>query len=516
MTAATLFSGIGAPEVAMPGWRWLWHAEIEPFPAAVMAKRHPESINLGDVTADDFCERALAIGRPDVLVFGSPCQSYSVAGRRLGLDDPRGNLALVALGIVERIAPAWFVFENVPGLFSSYSGADEAARQVRDGAIGATAEGDEDSDFAAFLSAVCGIGYCGSWAVLDAQYRGVAQRRERVFFVGGPAPAWQRAAAVLLEPESLCGHPPARGQAGEDVAGTLRAGAGGGCHPGPDEAAQGMLIAPAVANVLTHRMHKGINTTLDEGQTLIAHAVAPPVTNNPYGDHESREGLLVAHALSADGFDASEDGTGRGTPLVPVVASTLKSNHGGGFGSDPSETFVPVAFTMKDYGADAGEIAPTLRSGGHDQSHANGGVMPAVAFGWNKSSQQTMTVREELTDPLKASKQSEPAVAVQEAQTGVREYDTAGSLRANGPGHDPVGTRIRSHAGVRRLMPDECERLQGFRRNYTLITYRGKRAKDGPRYKAIGNSMAVPVVRWILARIDWLDRNVPQERKATA
>jgi DNA (cytosine-5)-methyltransferase 1 len=119
----------------MPDWRWLWHAEIEKFPAAVMATRHPSSVNLGDVTTPDFCDRAIAIGIPDVLVFGSPCQSYSVAGKRLGLDDPRGNLALVALGIVDRLRPAWFVFENVPGLFSSWSGA-------ADGPVSAGAEWD--------------------------------------------------------------------------------------------------------------------------------------------------------------------------------------------------------------------------------------------------------------------------------------------------------------------------------------------------------------------------------------
>lgn len=99
MKAATLFSGIGAPEQAMLDWDWLWHAEIEKFPAAVMAQRHPGSVNLGDVNAEDFVERALKIGCPDVLVFGSPCQDFSVAGKRVGLDGARGNMALVALGI---------------------------------------------------------------------------------------------------------------------------------------------------------------------------------------------------------------------------------------------------------------------------------------------------------------------------------------------------------------------------------------------------------------------------------
>jgi len=100
-----------------------------------------------------------------------------------------------------------------------------------------------------------------------------------------------------------------------------------------------------------------------------------------------------------------------------------------------------------------------------------------------------------------ASTAHPPAVAFQEAQTGVREYENAGSLRANGPGHDPVGTRIREGMSVRRLTPRECERLQGFPDDFTLVPYRGKPAKDGPRYKALGNSMAVPVMRWIGERI---------------
>jgi site-specific DNA-cytosine methylase len=157
--AATLFSGIGAPEAAMPGWHWLWHAEIEPFPAAVLAARHPRSVNLGDVTSHDLAHRALAIGRPDVLVFGSPCLPFSTAGKRLGLDDPRGNLALIALKIIEKVKPHYFVFENVPGLISSAAG----------------------EDLRAFLDIVTEIGYYFDVDILDAQHHGLAQRRQRVF-----------------------------------------------------------------------------------------------------------------------------------------------------------------------------------------------------------------------------------------------------------------------------------------------------------------------------------------------
>jgi DNA (cytosine-5)-methyltransferase 1 len=158
---------------------------------------------------------------------------------------------------------------------------------------------------------------------------------------------------------------------------------------------------------------------------------------------------FIAHTLRGDGFDGSEDGSGRGTPLIPV------------------------AFSAKDYGADAGGTAPTLRAMPHDRSHANAG--------------------------------GQVAVCVQEAQTGVREYDTAGTVRSDAPGTQPGGSLIRDRYAVRRLTPRECERLQGFKDDYTLIPYRGKPAADGPRYRAIGNSMAVPVMRWIGRRIQVVD-----------
>ena len=180
MRGATLFSGIGAPEIAAPEIEWVWHAEIDAFPSAVMAHHHGTP-NLGDVSADDFIERAKQLGPIDILVAGSPCQSFSVAGKRLGLDDPRGNLALVTLGICRQLKPRWLVFENVPGLLTSGKG----------------------DDFAAFLDHMEKCGYAGGWRVLDAQYAGVAQRRRRVFVVGHLGDDWRPPAAVLFEPESL-------------------------------------------------------------------------------------------------------------------------------------------------------------------------------------------------------------------------------------------------------------------------------------------------------------------------
>ena len=216
---------------------------------------------------------------------------------------------------------------------------------------------------------------------------------------------------------------------------------------------------------------------------------------------------LIAHSLSADGFDASEDGTGRGCPLIPIAICTAHTqSNGHGFSDGIAHTLeqtnsqavafnlrgredgsIPepspmasiraasggssnsyVAFSAKDYGADVGGIAPTLRGMGHDTSHANGGGQIAVAA------------------PLTASYGSP------------RRLDSSDT--SNGPPNI-----LHSEMAVRRLTPRECERLQGFPDDYTLVEYRGKSAADGPRYRALGNSMAVPVMRWIGERIAAVD-----------
>lgn len=186
--------------------------------------------------------------------------------------------------------------------------------------------------------------------------------------------------------------------------------------------------------------HKIISMAHGQGGAEIGFDRGPTLTCN----HEAPIAAYpaTAHTLRGEGFDASEDGTGRGTPLVPV------------------------AFSCKDYGADAGEVAPTLRSMGHDKSHANAGGQVAIAF----NARQDPDHWHDRTGPL----------------------DTDG------------GTQAVSYAipmQVRRLTPTECARLQGFADDYLDITYRGKPAADGPKYKALGNSWAVPCVTWIGQRI---------------
>jgi len=196
-------SGIEAASCAWRplGWKAAFFSEIEPFPSAVLTHHYPDTPNLGDMTRFKEWPDATV----DVLVGGTPCQSFSVAGLRKGLADPRGNLMLTFLAIADRYRPRWLVWENVPGVLSSGGG----------------------RDFGTFLGGLGELGYGFAYRVLDAQYFGVAQRRRRVFVVGHLG-SWQRAAAVLFERHSLSGHPAPSREAGKGAAaGTLRSTDGG-------------------------------------------------------------------------------------------------------------------------------------------------------------------------------------------------------------------------------------------------------------------------------------------------
>jgi DNA (cytosine-5)-methyltransferase 1 len=415
MKYLSVCSGIEAASVAWHpfGWEPTAFAEIDKFPCAVLAHHYPSIPNLGDITKfKDWPDADV-----NVLVGGTPCQSFSVAGLRQGLADPRGNLCLTFLAIAHKYRPEWLLWENVPGVLSSEQG----------------------RDFGAFLGGLGQLGYGWSYRVLDAQYvrvdgfgRAVPQRRRRVFVVGNLRD-WRRAAAVLFERESLQGNTPPRRQTGERVAPTISARPTGGGGLGTDFDCDGGLIdyvPDIVSQAMSSKWSKG--------------------ASGPAGDEVAN---LVAHALRADGFDASEDGTGRGTPLVPI------------------------AFSAKDHGGDAEVgIAPTLRAGGFSNSHANAGVMPAIAF-------QPRFARNDRGAPSE----------IAHALTG----------EAGRTGKGDSAQCVVTNWAVRRLTPKECERLQGFPDGYTDVPWRNKNwTPDGPRYKALGNSMAVNRMRWLGHRIE--------------
>ena len=410
--------------------------------------------NRGDLTAYKEWPDGAAV---DVLVGGTPCQSFSVAGLRGGMADPRGNLALTFLGLVDHARPRWVVWENVPGVLSA----------------------DDGRAFGSFLGGLVELGYGFAYRVLDAQFFGLAQRRKRVFVVAR-AGDWRGPAAVLLERAGLRGDPAPRRQSGQGAAASLTRGAdssGRGIYAGRRREDDINLVAhtPDVARPLAGGSPSsgGYRNDADTADNLVAGTLRGGGATA--GAHRKRSGddapeLLVTHTLRGDGHDAGEDGSGRGTPIIPF--DTTQITH-------PENRCQPTV------GAPCHPVA----AHGHS---------PAIAF----QGRQDPQVSGDVTHPISASDKG-PGVAV-DIDNVLLGGDVSGTLGAEAQRRVNRGQGV-LQGGVRRLTPRECERLQGFADDWTLVPYRGKPAKDGPRYKALGNSFPVPVVRWIGERIALVD-----------
>ena len=474
MNYLSVCSGIEAATVAWKplGWKAVAFAEIEPFPRAVLSHHYPDVPLHGDFTELEGTEH----GPIDILVGGTPCQSFSVAGLRAGMADPRGNLALGFLGLAARARPTWVVWENVPGVLSSNKG----------------------RDFGAFLGALGELGYGFAYRVLDAQYFGVPQRRRRVFVVGHLGD-WRRAAAVLFERESMSGNPPPSREAGARVAKTLAGGAQGRGYGSPSGSGGGgvELVTKPVAVHENQQGHIGLSETAyalgqgggkpgqgypavlamnlrgREGGAMPEHAVAA-LTANGVGtcgadDNQAQAGHLVpetATALRARDAKGSPD-----SDATQTLVASLRAASGGSsrsyvaYGGNNTSGPVDVATAVNAHGGTGRSdfesetfVAHTLRGEGHDASEdGTGRGVPLVTF------------RGEMSVPA---------------------WDVAA---------------LTARWAVRRLTVDECESLQGFPRGYSQVPYRGKPAADSPRYKALGNSMAVPVMRWIGERIQMVE-----------
>lgn len=477
MKFLSVCSGIEAASVAWEplGWRAAALAEIEPFPCRVLAARFGASrpMFLPDPLAADSPRerrrRASVIARlaelpetgrvpnfgdlmrfkewpdatVDLLVGGTPCQSFSVAGLRKGLDDPRGNLALVYLAVAHRYRPRWIVWENVPGVLSSNDG----------------------RDFGAFLGALGELGYGWAYRVLDAQFvrtcrfpGAVPQRRRRVFVVGYLG-NWRPPAAVLFDAESLRGNPPPRRIAGQGLAPTLASRPSGGGGLGTDFDLDGGLITNAIDGAVARALTGG-------------HSAAGPM--------DVSVDNFVAHALRGEGFDGSEDGTGRGTPLV-AVAPTLRAGGNQTGGDRPPGTDVDTCEMLVAYAIQERAVSMNPNAGPQGKGWQEGGAYTLEARHHAQAVAFDLRGREEG--------------AVPEGP-----HETANIRAASG---GSSRSYIAQPWSVRRLTPIECERLQGFPDGYTDVPRAGSSATpDGPRYKALGNSMAVNAMAWIGERIN--------------
>jgi DNA (cytosine-5)-methyltransferase 1 len=411
MKFLSVCSGIEAASVAWNplGWEAEAFSEIEPFPCQVLKHHYPNVPNLGDMTK--FKEWNL--GPIDLFCGGTPCQSFSVAGLRKGLDDPRGNLMLTYLAIADKFRPRWLVWENVPGVLSSNGG----------------------RDFGAFLGGLGKLGYGFAYRVLDAQYFGVAQRRKRVFVVGYLGD-WRPAAAVLFERDSLCGNPAPSRKKGQETSQCLTTGSSQRY-----DAESETMIPVGVPDVMA---------------TLLSSTAGISRTGNAVTEHETY--IPMAQPTIVHG---TQD------PCVSDIAFAQGRNNGG-----ENVLVQPIALAENTIGRKP-------ENGGNGDGFTDGGPMYTL----------NATGVHGIAQPIGA-----------DIYNGALTGDVAATLtkRSDGTG---TGPSLLQNMAVRRLTPVECERLQGFPDHYTDIKPKGKPTSDGPRYKALGNSWAVPVVNWIGKRI---------------
>lgn len=473
ITYGSVCSGIEAASVAWHplGMRAAWFAEIEKFPSAVLAHRWPEVQNLGDMT--QLARQVLLeqISAPPVLVGGTPCQDFSVAGMRKGLAGKRGALTIKFVELadaIDHVRPAGdecvVVWENVPGVLSDKANAFGCFL----GALVGESDALQPSG-GKWTNAGCVYGprRTAAWRVLDAQYFGLAQRRRRVFVVASARRGFDPA-AVLFEPEGLRRDTPPRRGEGQDLAGRAPFGPALQCGCGTIlELSVGEWGCP--------------NCEGEEGPAVEVIAGVPAFGGENQGGSLFQAGALNAHGLRND--FATETFC-----VAPTI--TGGGRKGGGYSCDD----IPLTTATLDasYGRLHGCSGQDLNHGHSHLIAVHGTQDPCVQI------DQAHTLG-------RNNGQENAVLAFHENQRSeVTTHEVACTLKGHGgkPGQGYAAAMI--GPAVRRLTPRECERLQGFPDDYTLIPWRGKPADecpDGPRYKAIGNSKAVPVVRWIGQRL---------------
>jgi DNA (cytosine-5)-methyltransferase 1 len=413
----SVFSGMEAATVAwhQMGWTPVGFSEIEPFPSEILKHHYPTIPNYGDIT--QYKQWPIERGSIDLLVGGSPCQAFSVAGLRKGLDDPRGNLALTFLGLAEKLRPKYILWENVPGVLSSSGG----------------------EDFASFIGALAQFGYGFAWRVLDAQYFGVPQRRKRVFLLAiDGASNWKAAGEILFEPEGLRG----------DIAEGDKKGKATPSDAGASVETSGILWSGGDQANAERVIDKAGTLNCNKGQ---------------------RGGYICPTVLDRAAFNQ-----GQNAKYEPFIEQT--------------------------------EICPTLVARG---PHAVQMPFRKSKRACSENDHETWVQADSSNTlnnfDLGDTRTTHAVVYENNRRDGLRTYEgtspTLQGFMGTGGGNVPM---VNESVEVRRLTPIETERLQGFSDNYSQIPWNGKPADqcpDGPRYKACGNSMAVPCMAWIGRRI---------------
>ena len=541
-TYFSVCSGIEAATSAWEplGWKAVGFSEIEEFPAAVLAHHYPHIKNYGDLTK--FKEWNLKPGSVKLLVGGTPCQAFSIAGLRKGIEDPRGNLALTFLSLANEVKPEWILWENVPGCLSSNGG----------------------RDFSSFIGALAKFGYGFAWRVLDAQFvgrckmhpqgrgwDGVPQRRRRVFLVASLR-GWEAAAKVLFEPESLC-RDFEESRKKRKATTSIVKGVSGKDRQWPSEVTS-PLDASFYHKQGLENQHIDRGATLfvpfDQGKDVIWSASdqakcerSVNITGTLTCSRGQRGGYVAGELATANSITVHPlpvklrqlfDGSVPFTFKVRGIGFETGSNGGkrdmrryGGSGFLGADNLAFTLCAEKDFFLAVPNVS--IYENHPNDSRVTGpfNVAPTITSRFGTGGGNVPFVQSEIQE-IKKHIEVEPMMF----KTASLCYpinsfsmrgraDLRNDLRMTmgvGNDGDPQFTlgACNSHAvgnelTVRRLTPLECERLQGFNDNHTMIAWRGKapsECPDGLRYKAIGNSMAVPCMRWIAKRIQNVDNEL--------
>jgi len=496
MKYGTVCSGIEAPSVAWEplGWEPMWFSEIEPFPKEVLAHHYPNVPDLGDMCNVNWKQQPTV----DVLIGGTPCTSFSVAGLRKGLDDPRGNLALEFLRIVDIKKPKWVIWENVPGVLSSNGG----------------------KDFGSFLGALGECGYGFAYRILDAQNWNLAQRRKRVFVVGC-LDGWTSASAVLFESHCLFGNTKKSKQEKKKVASLTACGVGT-CGADDNQAQAGHLIphdmqamglygSGRVASTCKARDYKMATDLISfhPRQDPINSLVTPPMeTNGPMAvlitkeninaSKKEKDSKKVLQKLQKEIGEKAFAEWGLGI-LVSFLPKEIlqQAVHGTGL-SIPSFK----KFGLVNHALSCKKIS-TERTMLFMQKFAS---ERCTSFRWKSHEQRSIELNTYMS--LLSYQDTSTKKVMQDLwETSFRSgilQQTLSKIQKIWESYVSERQSIYKYPQVRRLTVEECEFLMGFPLNYTQIPWRNKnieKCPDGHRYKALGNSMAVPVVKWLGERI---------------
>ncbi len=530
LRVGSAFSGIGGFDLAaeQAGAHVAWQIEIDKHASAVLAHHWPEVTRYGDITSLD----PSTLAPVDLICGGFPCQDLSVAGRRQGLGGARSGLFWELLRIVAVLRPRWILLENVPGLLSSNRG----------------------RDLGTVLTAVGDLGYGWAYRVLDAQWFGVGQRRRRWFLVGCLGHRTS-AAAILLEPDGVPGDPPPRRTPGP-VAPTIPSSGAGVGRTGNQRTEADFLVTAATLTGGSAAT-PGVNAPgrhQEDDVNLVTQALTGTFANGGADDNKAQAGFLVPTVGYALRSDPGGTGPGHNVTYIPIqdvrggtrdktdagqgigiaaegapmytlnateqhAVAVALTGHAGHHYDGESETFVPLGVGLGSYPVVGAGLAPTMTGRNGDP-----GCVTHALTAEGADASEDGTGR---GTPLVGGTLKQTAQAFSTNQRGeARVRDVHGSLTASHSGTQ--GDGVAQRMAVRRLMPLECERLQGFpddwtrwgvrdgavvdldaeRTAYPKRTDPPQEIADSPRYRMIGNAVAVPVVRWIFERIAAVERSV--------